>query len=96
VPCGDRRRELEGAYRGYLTRLFGEARALYRGERAEPGLARLPRRLGFDDVVDLFELLGHQRFRIRNTFYEQKHKTAKQTMDYALEGRHLGFCCDRW
>lgn len=37
---------------------------------------------------------GHQRFRIRNAFYERRHKDARETLEYAIVGRHLGFCCD--
>lgn len=57
--------------------------------------SRLQPRLLHEQVVDLFERLGNQRFRIRNTGYEKKHNNARETFLYAIAGRHLGFCCDR-
>ena len=36
-----------------------------------------------------------QRFRIRNTALERRHGSARETLEYAVVGRHLGFCCDR-
>lgn len=59
-----------------------------------PRGSRLRPRLTLETVVDLFEKVGNQRFRVRNTFFEQEHTVARQTLDYGY-GRHLGFCCDR-
>ncbi|KAM3573011.1 hypothetical protein VYU27_005005 [Nannochloropsis oceanica] len=59
-----------------------------------PRGSRLRPRLLLDTVADLFEKLGTQRFRVRNTFFEHAHTNARETLEYSL-GRHLGFCCDR-
>lgn len=55
-----------------------------------PSPRRLRPRLSFEALTDLFERLGHQRFRIRNAFFERQHKDARETLEYAIIGRHLG------
>lgn len=54
------------------------------------------RTLKLEDVVNLFERFGYQSFRVRNVYYQHKHQNARQTLEYVIQGRHLGFCCDRW
>ena len=60
------------------------------GGRRNNGTLRL------EDVVNLFERFGYQSFRVRNVYYQHKHQNARQTLEYVIQGRHLGFCCDRW
>lgn len=58
--------------------------------------ARRNRTLKLEEVVNLFERFGYQSFRVRNVYYQHKHQNARQTLEYVIQGRHLGFCCDRW
>ena len=51
--------------------------------------------LKLEHVVNLFERFGYQSFRVRNVYYQHKHMNARQTLEYVIQGRHLGFCCDR-
>jgi len=69
-------------------------------DRRGLALARHKRRFGagtlkLEDVVNLFERFGYQSFRVRNVYYQHKHMNARQTLEYVIQGRHLGFCCDR-
>jgi hypothetical protein len=100
-----RQERIETVYRGYLDTLFREAYLLYYGDgRAGMDLslggmnARMARRrtLKLEEVVNLFERFGYQSFRVRNVYYQHKHQNARQTLEYVIQGRHLGFCCDRW
>ena len=60
-------------------------------------VASLPKHatLKLEHVVNLFERFGYQSFRVRNVYYQHKHMNARQTLEYVIQGRHLGFCCDR-
>ena len=97
-----RYRVLEGTYRGYLDGLFRQAHQMYYGPNNSPMNDRVflkshrHRTLKLEDVVNLFERFGYQSFRVRNVYYQHKHQNARQTLEYVIQGRHLGFCCDRW
>lgn len=67
------------------------SRPRVRPRRASPKYSTLK----LEQVVNLFERFGYQSFRVRNVYYQHKHMNARQTMDYVIQGRHLGFCCDR-
>lgn len=93
---------VENVYRGYLDGLFRQAHQMYYADNNSPMRDRFfmkskhHRTLKLEDVVNLFERFGYQSFRVRNVYYQHKHQNARQTLEYVIQGRHLGFCCDRW
>jgi hypothetical protein len=77
---------LEGIYRAYLRSLLGDLSELRRSRRV----------LGLETVVAVFESLGCQRERVGHAYTTLKHESPRTTLEYVSQGRHLGFCCDRW
>jgi hypothetical protein len=92
--------DTDNAHTGKATPVPAAAAAAGGPDRRELALARHKRRFGagtlkLEDVVNLFERFGYQSFRVRNVYYQHKHMNARQTLEYVIQGRHLGFCCDR-